>query len=120
MTPADIWPARVAPTKSSEVQHMTEFSVDPALMAKGQRLVQDAAIEVKRYLSSLDNDVQELLPGWQSGGSQAFASAHSSWTQKATTIATALDDLGGKLGVVGTTTGSGDAAVSSTFGKFTH
>ena len=98
---------------------MTEFSVDPALMAKGQRLVQDAAVEVKGYLSALDGDVQELLPGWQSGGSRAFASAHASWTDKARTIATALDDLGGKLGIVGATTGSGDSAVSSAFSKFT-
>ena len=97
---------------------MTDFSVDPALMAKGQRLVQDAAIEVKGYLSSLDGDVQELLPGWQSGGSRAFASAHASWTEKAKTIATALDDLGGKLGVVGATTGAGDSSVSSNFSKF--
>ena len=97
---------------------MSDFSVDPALMAKGQRLVQDAAKEVKGYLASLDGDVQELLPGWQSGGSRAFAQAHQSWTEKARTIATALDDLGGKLGVVGTTTHSGDTAVTGAFHKF--
>jgi WXG100 family type VII secretion target len=97
---------------------MTEFTVIPADMAKGKSYVHDSSVKVKGYLNSLERDVEELLPGWQSGGSRAFAAAHRSWTEKATTINNALDDLGEKLGIVGVTTGQGDDHVSGTFHKF--
>ena len=97
---------------------MTEFTVIPADMAKGKSYVQDSSIKVKGYLNSLERDVEELLPGWQSGGSRAFAAAHRSWTEKATTINNALDDLGEKLGIVGVTTGQGDDHVTASFHKF--
>jgi WXG100 family type VII secretion target len=97
---------------------MTEFTVIPADMAKGKSYVQDSSTKVKGFLNSLERDVEELLPGWQSGGSRAFAAAHRSWTEKATTINNALDDLGEKLGVVGVTTGQGDDHVTTSFAKF--
>jgi WXG100 family type VII secretion target len=97
---------------------MADFTVDPALMAKGQSLVQTASSEVKSILNTLQGDVEELLPGWQSAGATAFTTAHASWTEKARTIASALDDLGIKLGVVGTTTSKGDTHVSGSFGTF--
>ena len=97
---------------------MTQFTVIQSEMARGKGYVQQSSSTVKGYLNSLERDVEELLPGWQSGGSRAFAAAHRSWTEKATTINHALDDLGEKLGIVGTTTGQGDDSVSSNFAKF--
>jgi WXG100 family type VII secretion target len=97
---------------------MTQFTVIQSDMVKGKGYVQDSSAKVKGYLNSLERDVEELLPGWQSGGSRAFAAAHRSWTEKATTINNALDDLGEKLGIVGTTTGAGDESVSGNFHKF--
>jgi WXG100 family type VII secretion target len=97
---------------------MTQFTVDKSDMAKGKGYVQESSAKVKGYLNSLERDVEELLPGWQSTGSRAFASAHRSWTEKATTINNALDDLGEKLGIVGVTTGQGDDSVTTSFAKF--
>jgi WXG100 family type VII secretion target len=97
---------------------MTQFTVDKSDMAKGKGYVQDSSAKVKGYLNSLERDVEELLPGWQSTGSRAFATAHRSWTEKATTINNALDDLGEKLGIVGVTTGQGDESVTTSFAKF--
>ncbi len=97
---------------------MTEFIITGSEMKKGRGYVEDSAARVKGYLNSLERDVEELLPGWQSGGSAAFAAAHRSWTEKAMTIHNALDDLGQKLGVVGTTTVQGDEAVSGSFSAF--
>ena len=97
---------------------MTQFTVDKSDMAKGKGYVQESSSKVKGYLNSLERDVEELLPGWQSGGSRAFAAAHRSWTEKATTINNALDDLGEKLGIVGVTTGQGDDSVTTSFAKF--
>ncbi len=97
---------------------MTQFTVDKSDMAKGKSYVQESSTKVKSYLNSLERDVEELLPGWQSGGSRAFAAAHRSWTEKAITINNALDDLGEKLGIVGVTTGQGDDNVTSNFAKF--
>jgi uncharacterized protein YukE len=102
----------------NEVLPMTEFTVIQSEMARGKGYVQDASAKVKSYLNTLERDVEELLPGWQSGGSRSFASAHRSWTEKSMTIVNALDDLGEKLGVVGTTTGQGDESVSTSFAKF--
>jgi WXG100 family type VII secretion target len=97
---------------------MTQFTVDKSDMAKGKGYVQDSSAKVKGYLNSLERDVEELLPGWQSTGSRAFATAHRSWTEKATVINNALDDLGEKLGIVGVTTGQGDDSVTTSFAKF--
>ena len=97
---------------------MTDFRVNPALMAKGHKLVTTASVDVKSMLKTLESDVEGLMPGWQSTGATAFSTAHASWTSKARTIATALDNLGAKLGVVGTTSNQGDTNVSDAFKKF--
>lgn len=94
------------------------MKVDPALMAKGKSLVETASGEIKGYLNSLENDVNELLPGWQSSGASGFKQAHDAWTQKAVTINNALDDLGVKLGVVGVQTGGADDSVATSFSSF--
>lgn len=95
-----------------------DMQVDPAMMAKGKSYVETASSDVRSFLNSLENDVNELLPGWQSSGSKGFKQAHDSWTQKAVTINNALDDLGQKLGVVGAQTHNVDENVTNGFNSF--
>lgn len=97
---------------------MADFRVDPALMAKGHTLVVAASSDVNTMLKTLEGDVQGLMRGWQSTGATSFTTAHTSWTAKARTISSALDNLGEKLGVVGKTSHQGDTSVSDTFAKF--
>ena len=95
------------------------LQVDPAKMAQGKSLVEAASHEVKGYLNTMQSEVDELLHGWQSSGADGFKAAQVAWTQKATIINTALDDLGRKLGVVGVQSGSADTEVHSSFNPLT-
>ena len=94
------------------------LQVDPAKMAQGKTLVEAASHEVKGYLNTMQTEVDELLHGWQSQGADGFRKAHGSWTEKATIINTALDDLGRKLGGVGVQSGAADSEVHSSFNPF--
>ena len=96
-----------------------DMIVDPLKMKQGKDLVTAASHEVKGYLNTMQTEVEELLRNWQSSGSVAFHKAHQAWTEKATTINTALDDLGVKLGVVGVQTGATDDSGHASFGPLT-
>ena len=96
-----------------------DMNVSPADMASGKRYVETASHVVKGYLNNMQTEVEELLRNWQSHGSKGFYQAHQSWTEKATIINNALDDLGVKLGVVGVQTGTTDSDVHQSFGPLT-
>ena len=89
--------------------------VDPAKMQAGKKFVLTASADVKKTLNDMQTEVDELLHGWKSKGSRSFAAAHQAWTQDATKINNALDDLGEKLGIVGIKHGQADDAVDSAF-----
>lgn len=72
---------------------MTGFGTSREAMAAGAVKVDEAAGAVQGHITALRGEVEQMLAGWQSDASGAFATLHQNFEAEANKINTALRNM---------------------------
>ena len=74
-----------------------ELGYEPAAMASGLTAIDEATGQIRNLLSTIQSEVESLGATWRARSNIAFAQVHLKWSERATTINSALQTMHDKL-----------------------